>query len=56
MKNITVDARMIQDSGIGTVIQNVLKRLISQRPDWHFHVIVNQNKWSKYLWLQNKQE
>ena len=54
MKHIAVDARMIQDSGIGTVIRNVLKRLISQRRDWHFCVMGNERKLQNYSWLQNK--
>ena len=54
MKNIAVDARMIQDSGIGTVIRNVLKRLIYQRRDWHFYVMGNERNLQSYSWLQDK--
>ena len=39
MKQITVDARMINASGIGTVIKNILKRLIQEKNDWHFNII-----------------
>ncbi|WP_444224918.1 glycosyltransferase family 4 protein [Dialister succinatiphilus] len=41
MSNITIDARMIRASGIGTVIENVLKRLIPMREDLQFHLIGN---------------
>lgn len=39
MRNVTIDARMIRASGIGTVIENVLKRLIPLRADLQFHLI-----------------
>lgn len=41
MNKITVDARMIKSSGIGTVIQNVLKNLIPQNKDLFFYIIGN---------------
>lgn len=39
MKKITIDARMIHSSGIGTVIQNVAKRLVLSHPEWSFSLI-----------------
>lgn len=37
--HITVDARMIHSSGIGKVIENILKRLIPAKQDWSFSLI-----------------
>lgn len=39
MNKITVDARMFNSSGIGTVIQNVLKKIIPQNKDLFFYII-----------------
>ena len=39
MKKLTIDGRMINSSGIGTVIQNVAKRLVIMHPDWLFSII-----------------
>lgn len=39
MSNITVDARMINSSGIGTVIKNILKRMIVLKPEWNFFIL-----------------
>ena len=36
---LTVDARMINSSGIGKVIENILKRLILEKKDWHFFLL-----------------
>lgn len=41
MKNITVDARMINSSGIGTVIKNILKRMVILKPEWNFFILGN---------------
>lgn len=41
MKNITVDARMINSSGIGTVIKNILKRMIVLKTEWNFFILGN---------------
>ncbi len=37
--NLTIDARMINASGIGTVIRNVLKRIIYLKPEWQFNIL-----------------
>ena len=52
MKNITVDARMINASGIGTVIQNILANLIQQRPQWIFTVIGREEILNKYDFIK----
>lgn len=39
MKNLVVDARMINSSGIGTYLENVLLRLISERPNFNITLI-----------------
>lgn len=44
MKRITVDGRMVNSSGIGTVIQNVMKRLVLIHPDWIFSIIGSSNE------------
>lgn len=51
IKNITVDARMINSSGIGTVIKNVLKRIINIKKEWKFNIIGNVEELSKFDFL-----
>lgn len=53
MKRIAIDARMMQASGIGTVIQNVLRRLIKERPDWLFYVLGKASELMTYPWLNS---
>lgn len=36
---ITVDARLIQASGIGTYLSNLLPRIVGARPGWHFTLL-----------------
>jgi len=36
---ITVDARLVQASGIGTYLRNLLPRVIAARPSWHFNLL-----------------
>lgn len=52
MKNITVDARMINSSGIGTVIKNILKRIIVLKPEWNFYILGNLLELKKYDFLK----
>lgn len=52
MKNITVDARMINSSGIGTVIKNILKRIIVLKPEWNFYILGNLLEFKKYDFLK----
>ena len=52
MKNITVDARMINSSGIGTVIRNILKRIIVLKPEWNFYILGNLAELKKYDYLK----
>lgn len=51
IKNITVDARMINSSGIGTFIKNVLKRIINIKKEWKFNIIGNVEELSKFDFL-----
>lgn len=51
MKKIAVDARMIESSGIGTVIQNILKRLIVNSKDLFFYVLGDEDILEKYKFL-----
>lgn len=52
MKNITVDARMINSSGIGTVIKNILKRMIVLKPEWKFFILGDLLELEKYNFLK----
>lgn len=36
---ITVDARLVQASGIGTYLTNLLPRIIESRPNWHYSLL-----------------
>lgn len=54
IKKIAIDARMIKSSGIGTVIQNVLKRLIEKKEDCFFYVIGDKQKCNEFSWLKNR--
>ena len=38
---VGVDARMLSSSGIGKVIENILKRMIPQCSEWRFFLIIN---------------
>lgn len=51
MKNITIDARMINASGIGTVIKNILRRIVVIKPEWHFYILGNINELKKFEYL-----
>lgn len=51
MKHVTVDARMINASGIGTVIKNILKRIITQKREWHFYILGNIAELKKFDFL-----
>lgn len=48
---IGVDARMLGSSGIGKVIENILKRMIPQCPEWNFFIIINKKEYSRYSFL-----
>ena len=51
MKKITVDARMLESSGIGTVLRNILKRVIPSMPDTTFYLLGHPEMMRKYPWL-----
>lgn len=50
-KKVTIDARMLCSSGIGTVIQNVTRRLISIHDNWNFFIIASKTDVEKTEWL-----
>jgi glycosyltransferase involved in cell wall biosynthesis len=52
VSNITVDARMINSSGIGTVIKNILKRMIVLKPEWNFFILGDLLTLKKYNFLK----
>ena len=45
---------MLGFSGIGVVIENVLKRIILKHPDLNFHLLANSKSNTNYDWLSNK--
>jgi glycosyltransferase involved in cell wall biosynthesis len=47
---ITVDARMVGASGIGTYLANLLPRLIAARPGWHFTLLGNRDELYAHDW------
>lgn len=51
---IAVDARMINSSGIGTVIRNILKRMISIQNEWFFYVMGKRDELSNFSFLQSE--
>jgi glycosyltransferase involved in cell wall biosynthesis len=50
MAHITIDARMIESSGIGTYIQNLVPLLIRNQPNYSFSLIGDLNKFYKHSW------
>lgn len=48
MIKITIDARMIQSSGIGTYIENIIKRLTLKKNDWIFYLLGNKTILNQY--------
>ena len=48
---VGVDARMLSSSGIGKVIENILKRMIPQRPSWQFFLLINSKDHDKFAFL-----
>lgn len=52
MKKITIDARMINASGIGTFIKNILKRMILLKSDWHFYILGNPKELLTFNYLK----
>ena len=52
LKTITVDARMIRASGIGTVIANLIPRLMRRRPNWHFRLLGDTAALRAFPWAE----
>lgn len=50
--HVTVDARMIESSGIGRVIRNILQRMIPLKPDWEFSLIGSKKQIGNYAFSQ----
>lgn len=48
---VGVDVRMLSSSGIGKVIENILKRVIPKRPEWQFFLIINRKDCDKFSFL-----
>ena len=52
--NITIDARMINASGIGTVIRNILKRIIYLEHEWQFNILGDEKELNCFDFLKEK--
>jgi len=50
MPDITVDARMVRASGIGSYLRHLLPLLISARPDYTWHLLGDKNNLCKEPW------
>lgn len=50
MTEIIVDARMILSSGLGTIITNVVPRLMDANPQWRFHLLGDPAILGKFDW------
>jgi glycosyltransferase involved in cell wall biosynthesis len=47
---ITVDARMVQASGIGTYLTNLLPRIMASRPGWRFNLLGHPDELREFDW------
>jgi len=47
---IAVDARLVQASGIGTYLSNLLPRIIESRPEWHFTLLGDPDELGEFGW------
>lgn len=45
---VGVDARMLCSSGIGKVIENIVSRMIDDKPDWHFVLLGKMEDFAKF--------
>ncbi len=52
---LIVDARMINASGIGIYLQNVLRRIITSNKDWTFIVLGKPSELASFPWLNTPQ-
>ena len=53
MTRIVVDARMVKSSGIGTIIANVVPRLMRRCPQWDFHLLGDPAILGAFEWSAN---
>jgi len=53
--SITVDARMIASSGIGTYLRNTLSRMIQARPGWHFTLLGDRERLADVVSSENSE-
>jgi glycosyltransferase involved in cell wall biosynthesis len=53
MTRIVVDARMIKSSGIGTIIANVVPRLMARQPRWDFQLLGDPVTLGAFDWTAN---
>lgn len=51
-KKIGIDVRMIKSSGIGRVIENILKRIIPRNPEWKFILLGRKDELLSYGFSQ----
>ena len=50
--HVAVDARMINDGGIGTYLRNVVPRIAKRQPDWRFTALGDRDKLTAAGWAQ----
>ena len=46
---ITIDARKIHDSGVGTYIQNLVPKIVDGLPEHHFTLLGNREELTPYF-------
>ena len=47
---VAVDARMVDASGIGTYLQNVLRRLVATAPEWDLALLADPEALARHGW------
>ena len=47
---VAVDARMVEASGIGTYLRNVLRRLVAGGPEWRLALLGDPGELARYEW------
>lgn len=49
---VTVDARLLRASGIGTYLQNLLPLITAARPDWQFNLMGHPEELGSFSWAR----
>lgn len=51
---VGVDARMLCSSGIGKVIENIVSRMIADKPEWHFVLLGKMSDFAKFSFTKKE--